>query len=243
MASTNRALSDAPARLRRELDSVLNLQAELDDIKKFVAAMQTHIRTENTNPQAHHFLRSLQQSHARTIEQVEALYASLNVPEEFPEIQGLSLPFVQTLIMARDLKINIRKRAIGSFFEWDKLDRAAGGRDQPLGRYKLPRVTIANHSDFHCRYQTTPADPEGHCEAHTGPAHRNSEVQYVLRYLEARTQEELEDSLTKASPGRTRSPPERPQPSHRRVGDPSDLCDTSLAGRPGRAPRDSRHAV
>ena len=131
---TNCCLSDAPARLKKELESVLNLEAELDDIKKYVNAMQTHIRVENTNPQAHHFLRSLQQSHARTIEQVEALYASLNVPEEFPEVQGLSLPFVRTLIMARDLKINIRKRAIGSFFEWDKLDRAAGGRDQPLGR-------------------------------------------------------------------------------------------------------------
>ncbi|KAI6003806.1 hypothetical protein EDD15DRAFT_2360083 [Pisolithus albus] len=35
--------------------------------------------------------------------------------------------------MARDLKINIRKRAIGSFFEWDKLDRAVGGKDKPLG--------------------------------------------------------------------------------------------------------------
>ncbi|KIK20357.1 hypothetical protein PISMIDRAFT_105942 [Pisolithus microcarpus 441] len=35
--------------------------------------------------------------------------------------------------MARDLKINIRKRAIGSFFEWDKLDWAAGGKDKSLG--------------------------------------------------------------------------------------------------------------
>ncbi|KAI0694788.1 hypothetical protein C8Q76DRAFT_634071 [Earliella scabrosa] len=123
----------APTRLKKELDTVLNLQAELDDIKKYVSNMRSHIESEDTNPEAHHFLRSLQQSHARTIEQVEALYASLNVPEDFPELQGLSLPFIRTLIMARDLKINIRKRAIGSFFEWDKLDRAAGGRDQPLG--------------------------------------------------------------------------------------------------------------
>ncbi|KAG1845653.1 hypothetical protein F4604DRAFT_1595417 [Suillus subluteus] len=35
--------------------------------------------------------------------------------------------------MARDLKINIRKCAIGSFFEWDKLDRAVGGANQALG--------------------------------------------------------------------------------------------------------------
>lgn len=35
--------------------------------------------------------------------------------------------------MARDLKINIRKRAIASFFEWDKLDRAVGGKQNALG--------------------------------------------------------------------------------------------------------------
>jgi hypothetical protein len=34
--------------------------------------------------------------------------------------------------MAHDLKINIRKQAIGSFFEWDKLDCAVGGANQAL---------------------------------------------------------------------------------------------------------------
>ncbi|KAG1817895.1 hypothetical protein EV424DRAFT_1324093, partial [Suillus variegatus] len=52
---------------------------------------------------------------------------------DFPELQGVDLDFVQTLLMACDLKINIWKRAIGSFFEWDKLDRAAGGANQALG--------------------------------------------------------------------------------------------------------------
>jgi hypothetical protein len=46
----------------------------------------------------------------------------------------INLEFVRTLLMARDLKINIRKRAIGSFFEWEKLDRAVGGRDGTLGK-------------------------------------------------------------------------------------------------------------
>jgi hypothetical protein len=47
----------------------------------------------------------------------------------------MSLEFVRTLLIARDLKINIRKRAIASFFEWDKLDRAVGGKANPLGMY------------------------------------------------------------------------------------------------------------
>lgn len=39
--------------------------------------------------------------------------------------------------MARDLKISIRKRAVGSFFEWDRLDQAVGGREQNLGVLEL----------------------------------------------------------------------------------------------------------
>jgi hypothetical protein len=66
---------------------------------------------------------------------VEVLYTSLNVHDQFPELKGMNLDFVQTLLLARDIKINIRKRAIGSFFEWDKLDRAVGGTQQALGRW------------------------------------------------------------------------------------------------------------
>jgi len=62
------------------------------------------------------------------------LYASLDIHESFPELQGINLEFVRTLLMARDLKINIRKRAIGSFFEWARLDQAIGGRREALGR-------------------------------------------------------------------------------------------------------------
>lgn len=78
-------------------------------------------------------LKSLQDSHAELTDKVEALYASLNIHESYPALKGVSLDFVRTLLMARDLKINIRKRAIGSFFEWDRLDQAVGGRHQALG--------------------------------------------------------------------------------------------------------------
>jgi hypothetical protein len=78
-------------------------------------------------------LSSLERSHSRLKQKVEALYASLNVHDAFPELRGINLEFVRVLLMARDLKINIRKRAIGSFFEWDKLDRAVGGREDTLG--------------------------------------------------------------------------------------------------------------
>ncbi|OSD07573.1 hypothetical protein PYCCODRAFT_1403249 [Trametes coccinea BRFM310] len=124
----------APARVKKELDAVLSLQTELESIQQHLANVQDSIKAGGDNPTSRHFLESLCQSHARTVTQVDDLYSSLNVSEGFPELTHLPLDFVRVLLMARDLKINIRKRAIGSFFEWDKLDRAAGGRDQPLGK-------------------------------------------------------------------------------------------------------------
>ncbi|KAG2114308.1 uncharacterized protein F5147DRAFT_570583 [Suillus discolor] len=76
---------------------------------------------------------ALQRHHQRLMDKVDVLYASLNVHDKFPELEGINIEFVRTLLLARDLKINIRKRAIGSFFEWDKLDHAVGGTQQALG--------------------------------------------------------------------------------------------------------------
>ena len=126
---------DAPARIKRDLDAVLTLHSELDAMDRHFAHVRKAIGQDPSNSEAYHFLESLQRTHASSVNKVEKLYASLNVNDAFPEIQGLPLEFMRTLLMARDLKINIRKRAIGTFFEWDKLDRAAGGRDQPLGEY------------------------------------------------------------------------------------------------------------
>jgi hypothetical protein len=80
-------------------------------------------------------LVSLERIHNRLEAKVDDLYSSLNVQDAFPELHGIDFEFIQTLLMARDLKINIRKRAIGSFFEWDKLDQAVGGREEALGTF------------------------------------------------------------------------------------------------------------
>ena len=126
-------VSDAPSKLKRELDAVLTLQTELSAIDSYFNHVKKAISEGSDNPEVVRFLESLRRTHEETLSKAEKLYASLNVPDVFPEIEGLPLEFVRMLLLARDLKINIRKRAIGTFFEWDKLDRAAGGRDQPLG--------------------------------------------------------------------------------------------------------------
>ncbi|KAG6852222.1 hypothetical protein H0H87_010524 [Tephrocybe sp. NHM501043] len=80
--------------------------------------------------------------------QSEALYSLLNVHDSFPELVGVDLEFVWTLLMVRDLKMNICKWAIGSFLEWDKLDQAAGGQEQNLGTklHQAIRNTISKHA-------------------------------------------------------------------------------------------------
>ena len=112
---------------------VLNLQGDLDTIDDAIQMTHTTISKSSPSEESLHLVKSLQETHEHLKTKVEALYASLNVHESFPELQGLDLEFVRTLLMARNLKINIRKRAVGSFFEWDKLDQPAGGRDQALG--------------------------------------------------------------------------------------------------------------
>jgi len=109
-------------RLKKELDAVLALQANIDTTVRAIQSVKAVIEKENISDDTLGALGSLEQMHDRLMIKVDALYASLNVRDKFPELNGVSLDFIQILLLARDLKINIRKRAIGSFFEWDKLD-------------------------------------------------------------------------------------------------------------------------
>ena len=126
-------LTDAPTRLKKELDKVLTLQGDVDAIESALNSTRTTVAQGEAPAAALSALSSLEQTHTRLLKNVENLYSSLNVHDSFPELNGLSLDFVRTLFMARDLKINIRKRAIASFFEREKLDRAVGGKQTPLG--------------------------------------------------------------------------------------------------------------
>lgn len=78
-------------------------------------------------------LLELCQTQEKLKEKVEELYTSLNVHDAFPKLANVDLEFVQILLMARDLKINLRKCVIGSFFKWDKLNQAMKGHHQLLG--------------------------------------------------------------------------------------------------------------
>jgi hypothetical protein len=136
-------MSDAPARLKKELDSVLSLQGDLETVNRTLQSARATLAKSAPTDNSISQLSGLERTHERLMAKVESLYASLNVHDSFPELNGIDFNFVQMLLMARDLKINIRKRAIGSFFEWDKLDQAVGGREEALGR--LQYNILASH--------------------------------------------------------------------------------------------------
>jgi len=128
-------LLDVPARLKKELDTVLVLQADIDNTNKLLQLARTTIEKGNATPGILDALASFEHTHVKLAAQAETLYSSLNMHDQFPELSHVDLDFVRILLMARDLKINIQKRAVGSFFEWDRLDRAVGGKDKPLGEF------------------------------------------------------------------------------------------------------------
>lgn len=121
--------------------------------------------TSTTPEKSKKILKGLYESHAAFTDSIEALYVSLNFYDSHPDLKNANLEFIRTLLLARDLKINIRKRAIGSFFEWDRLDQAVGGRNQALGTclLRLKRVRPAFLSL--ARYEAPSADPKGYFKA------------------------------------------------------------------------------
>ncbi|KAI5987336.1 hypothetical protein F5J12DRAFT_728525, partial [Pisolithus orientalis] len=93
-------------------------------------------------------LESLERSHDHLLNKVDLLYASLNIHDKFPKLNGVDIEFVQMLLLAHDLKINIRKWAIGGFFEWDKLDHTVQGKQKALGSIAEPTTQCCNADHF-----------------------------------------------------------------------------------------------
>jgi hypothetical protein len=119
--------------LTRELESVLKLH---EDIEQLTVSAEQLISEYAKDPQSEStkaITTNLQALLKPKYEQLEAVYSSLNVDSSFSEFKGLPYEFARNVILLRALKINIRKRAIASFFEWDRLRQSSAGREQALG--------------------------------------------------------------------------------------------------------------
>ncbi|KAG1802437.1 hypothetical protein EV424DRAFT_1351735 [Suillus variegatus] len=113
-----------PVCLKKELNTGLTLQADLDTSNTALQSTRLMLEKGAASKDTLRALEALEKGHDCLMAKVKILYASLNIHDQFPELEGINLDFVQLLLMACDLKMNIRKWAITSFFGWDKLDRA-----------------------------------------------------------------------------------------------------------------------
>ncbi|KAJ7585718.1 hypothetical protein C8J56DRAFT_788625, partial [Mycena floridula] len=134
--------SDRPAQLKKELDKVLGLQTDIQGVDKAIESATKAIRAAGATEESLVALAQLESIQTKLKDQVERLYSSLSITEEFPELEGIPIAVLRTLILSRDLKKSIRKRAVGSFWEWDRLDQSIGGRQQTIGT-KLHQQTRA----------------------------------------------------------------------------------------------------
>ncbi|KAF7293403.1 hypothetical protein MIND_01117300 [Mycena indigotica] len=123
----------APKRLQRELDKVIALQAQIDLVEKSILEVRQTIPGDRSANDTKQLLRQLETTHSELSQQAEALYASLNISGIYPALEGLPPEVARLLLMMRDLKISIRRKAVGSFQEWETLDQAVSGRREPLG--------------------------------------------------------------------------------------------------------------
>ncbi|KAH7918434.1 hypothetical protein BV22DRAFT_987045, partial [Leucogyrophana mollusca] len=97
----------APARLKKELDTVLTLQTDLDSAEKALQHARTTIAKGEASEGTLALLAGLERAHRRVMDKVETLYSSLNFHDCVPELNSIDLKFVQSLLMVRNLKINI----------------------------------------------------------------------------------------------------------------------------------------
>ncbi|KAG2008989.1 hypothetical protein CC2G_014365 [Coprinopsis cinerea AmutBmut pab1-1] len=136
-----------PTRLKQQLDEVLRIQADIDRIDARIEAMAATVQKADDDDDPYRsILHNMKVTRQNTLQKMEQHYESLNVGDAYPELRGMDYKFVKTLLLMRDLKINIRKRAIAQFLEFDRLNQAYGGKEQPLGTnlHQLTRKAIEN---------------------------------------------------------------------------------------------------
>jgi hypothetical protein len=127
-------MADAPTAMRKNLTKLLDIQQKVDVLSNTIAAAMSSLAiSESTNGRALAALAQIESHQAGLMSTCETLYTSLKIPGDFENGQGIGREYLQTLLLARDLKVNIRQRAIASFFELDKLNQAIGGKQNPIG--------------------------------------------------------------------------------------------------------------
>ncbi|KAJ8508215.1 hypothetical protein ONZ45_g9480 [Pleurotus djamor] len=117
----------APSLLKKEIEGVLKLQSDLDQWRNGLKTSKAFLKRMKVGTD------QIQDACDALNAQVEEAYATLKIPVSQPSSKRLSLATIKLLLLLREVKISIRQRATGVFFEMERLDQAVGGRSQALG--------------------------------------------------------------------------------------------------------------
>ena len=108
----------------------MSLQNHAEDTLNRISTLASSVSKQGPSAIQLEGLNELQGKYKGIMDDMDGLFKSLRIKDQAQDIEG---DLLYHLIYARDLKINIRQKAIGMFFEWDKLDQASGGVNPALG--------------------------------------------------------------------------------------------------------------
>lgn len=131
-------MADAPNKLKKDLDKILQIQTEVQELENTIQKSSSLIKGGALPAACRSSVQDLQALCTNIQDKAQQMYAALNVSHEFPSIVGVDLEFVRKLFLLRELKFQVQKRATSAFWEFDKLDRAAGGKEVPHGTASFP---------------------------------------------------------------------------------------------------------
>ncbi|KAF8911110.1 hypothetical protein CPB84DRAFT_1671998, partial [Gymnopilus junonius] len=83
-----------PAKLKKELDTILSLQGDLETVEKAINAAKATLMMSATPDASKKILKAFQENHASFSDRVEALYVSLNIHDSYPDLRGANLDFI-----------------------------------------------------------------------------------------------------------------------------------------------------
>ncbi|EJD33737.1 hypothetical protein AURDEDRAFT_177179 [Auricularia subglabra TFB-10046 SS5] len=97
---------DPTKKLKKSLDAVLQLQEQVDAIEESIPSTEASVtgQSRKTATEVNRCIRKLKASQAELTSEAQALYATLNIDQEFDEIRGLGLQFTAVLLQAFEAK-------------------------------------------------------------------------------------------------------------------------------------------
>jgi len=127
--------TETAARVKRELHDIAALQDRVASVKKAIQRAEQNVRlgSNKANRELRMKLRALRDTERHLSTQIEALYAELSVPADFPGIKRYGIAFVKRLIVLHDTRRNVQQRVAGRLFEYERIDQATGGSGRRLG--------------------------------------------------------------------------------------------------------------